>query len=334
LKLLEQEPFLKESSKARPRGSAILRVLGTLLALGLLIYVLREQGWEDIKSAVGQIDAWRLGLALLVMIISRLAVSGRWYVLLRSGGAEITPSQSFQVTFAGLFANNFLPTTVGGDVIRLAGALRLRCDTAVAAASLIADRLIGMAGMLMAVPFGLPRLMLVKDLRELIPTDTRAVQTGLAVLPFGNLFTRIWEKALGILHRLLSTLSLWLKQPRALGQALGFTWINMLCLFIVLKLFFDGMGQSIPFWIVGGLYSFVYLIALIPISINGYGLQEISMTLVFTHLGGASLASSLTAALLFRTTMMVTSLPGALFVPGLMAYRRQRQDLDKPSLAE
>jgi hypothetical protein len=61
------------------------------------------------------------GLALVLMIISRLAVTGRWHVLLHSGGIRITPSQSFQITMAGLFANNFLPTTVGGDVIRLAG---------------------------------------------------------------------------------------------------------------------------------------------------------------------------------------------------------------------
>jgi hypothetical protein len=46
------------------------------------------------------------------------------------------------------------------------------------------------------------------------------------------------------------------------------------------------------------------------------------MTLVFHHLGGASMASSLSVALLFRTLMMFASLPGALFVPGLLSYSR------------
>ena len=318
----------------KARQSAVLRILGTVIALVLLVYVLYEQGWAEIEAAVRQIETWRIGLALLVMLVSRLAVTGRWYVLLRSGGASITPAQSFQITFAGLFANNFLPTTVGGDVIRLAGALRLKCDAAISAASLIADRLVGMAGMLMAVPFGLPRLMQLQDLRELIPTTTPAIQMGLAGLTFsksfGKLFTRIWEKGHGVFRRLISTLALWIKQPRALFQALVFTWVNMLCLFTVLTLFFNGMGQHISFWLVAGLYSFVYLITLMPISINGYGLQEISMTLVFTTLGGASLASSLTAALLFRTTMMVASLPGVLFVPGLLAYSRQVPEVQNP----
>jgi hypothetical protein len=94
------------------------------------------------------------------------------------------------------------------------------------------------------------------------------------------------------------------------------------------------MGEDISFWLVAGLYSFVYLITLIPISINGYGLQEISMTLVFSRLGGASLASSLTAALLFLTIMMVASLPGVLFVPGLISYSRQTPEVKTPPVAE
>ena len=58
------------------------------------------------------------------------------------------------------------------------------------------------------------------------------------------------------------------------------------------------------------------------------------MTLVFSRLGGASLASSLTAALLFRTTMMVASLPGVLFVPGLIAYTRQQSKEKTPAVEE
>jgi len=320
-------------SAIRSRQTAILRAIGTLVAFALLIFLLRKQGWNEIEAAIKQIESWRLVLALVMMLISRLAVSGRWHVLVRSGGTRITPIQSIQITLAGLFASNFLPTTIGGDVIRLAGAMRLKCDTAVSAASLIADRLVGMAGMLMMVPFGIPSLMQIQDIRDLMPTTT-AMQLGLAVSPLGKLLNKTWERGLRILRRLLSTLSLWLKEPQALSLALLFTWIHQLCLFSVLALSFGGMGENISFWLIGGLYSFVYLITLIPISINGYGLQEISMTLVFSRLGGTSLASSLTAALLFRTIMMLASLPGALFVPGLLSYSRQQPKEKTPQVSE
>lgn len=93
----------------------------------------------------------------------------------------------------------------------------------------------------------------------------------------------------------------------------------MLCVFFILWLLFLGLGESISLWLVGGLYSLVYFFTLIPISINGYGLQEISMTFIFYQLGGVSLASSLTAALIFRTLIVIGSLPGAFFIPGIIA---------------
>src|SRR5512133_3603947 len=103
----------------------LLRVLGTFLALALLVYVLGEQGWKEILLAFQQIAAWRLAAALILMVISRLAVSARWVVLLRSAGVPVSARQGLRINFAGLFANNFLPTTIGGDVVRLAGAVQL-----------------------------------------------------------------------------------------------------------------------------------------------------------------------------------------------------------------
>jgi len=78
-----------------------------------------------------------------------------------------------------------------------------------------------------------------------------------------------------------------------------------------------------PIWLIAGLYSLVYFVTLVPISINGYGVQEISMTLIFSNLGRASLQTGLTAALLFRTLMMIASLPGAFFIPDILASRNK-----------
>jgi hypothetical protein len=85
------------------------------------------------------------------------------------------------------------------------------------------------------------------------------------------------------------------------------------------------MGEDISILEVGGLYCIVYLVTLLPVSINGYGLQEISMTFVFSELAGVSITSAVTAALLFRTLFMVTSLPGAIYLPGLLTKSDDNQ---------
>ncbi len=301
----------------------VIRVIGTIIALALLAYLLSQQGWDEIGAALRQIAAWRMLLALALIVISRLAVWARWHVLLRSGGVEITPGQSLRVTFAGLFATNFLPTTIGGDVIRLAGALQLKYDAAVCTASLIVDRLVGMAGMAMTVPFGLPRFLQAAPAQGSLHLHQNLQVAGLAAFPYlGKWWRKAWEASNSLSRRLLNALGLWLKQPRALLNALAFTWIHMLCIFGILWLLFGGMGETIPAWLIAGLYSIVYFVTLLPFSINGYGLQEISMTFVFSRLGGASMSSALTAALLFRTLLMVASLPGVLFVPGMLRGRK------------
>src|SRR3972149_5737208 len=132
------------SSYSTPGG--LLRVLGTLVALGLVIYLVAQQGWQDIADAGARIELWRFALAIALTVISRVAVGRRWYVLVRSGGVNASWPQSLRITFAGLFAKSFLPTTVGGDLARMAGALQVGFDATVSAASLVADRLVGLLG--------------------------------------------------------------------------------------------------------------------------------------------------------------------------------------------
>ena len=312
--------------KGRNSRTTLLNVFGTLVAVILLIILLKSQGWDEVVLAFQAIPYWRLGLALLLTLISRLAVTGRWHSLLVSADIDISFNQSLQITFAGLFASQFLPSTIGGDVIRLAGILRLGKDRAISLASLVVDRLVGMAGMAMAA------LLLVfywPDLSNLGPVNESAgllgiqpLLVGLAVVEQGgSRIQRIWQWTLKSLKKLWDALLIWTKNPVSLLLALGFTWIHMLCIFASIWLFLPPLDESMPFGLIAGLWSLTYFITLIPISMNGLGVQELSITFFFTHFGGLSLANSLTIALLLRIFPMLVSLPGAIVIPGMMTGR-------------
>jgi hypothetical protein len=130
--------------------------------------------------------------------------------------------------------------------------------------------------------------------------------------------------------QLYQALTLWLKQPKSLLVSLAYSWVHMLCLFFFLQLLLGGIGQDMPVWLIGSLYSLVYFVTLIPISVNGYGLQEISMTLIFSNFGKASLSDSLTIALLFRTLMLLASLPGAIFLPDILSSTKEAEPVVDP----
>jgi hypothetical protein len=295
----------------------LLRLFGTLAAIVPMVLLIREEGWGKIVDSLRQISPSHFFLALAALLVSRIFVIARWHVLLQSGGVNIPFRRTAELTLMGLFASNFLPTTVGGDVVRLAGVMQMGFDRAICLASIAADRLVGLAGMLFAVPFGLAPAW--ESLQQL---------TSLSFAGMVSL-----QRPLRFARRTLQTFSTWLHQPKALFASLLCTWGNMLFIFIAIYLLVEGLGSHVSFWLIAGLYSLSYLVTLIPISINGFGLQELSVTYLFLHVGGLSPATSLSLAVLIRILWMIASLPGAVFLSSIwMAINRQKKDSLPPEL--
>ena len=306
------------SNAVSGRSVSIIRLIGTLVALVLLFYLLSQQGWEEIIAAVRKIPLWVILLAQGLIFVSRFSISGRWHVLLRSTGAPISARQSTRITFAGLFASNFLPTTIGGDVVRLAGALQMNIDAAVSTASLIVDRLVGMAGMVMVLLLSVPALLDKSIINGLNISSTHPGFPSPAAVAIARWWQKIWDRSIQFLHRLKEALSIWVSHPTGLLKSLGFTWIHMLCFFGSIWLLLWGLNDDVSFIMVGGLYSIVYFITLLPLSVNGYGIQEVAMMYMLSSIGEVSMRNGLTVALLFRTMVIVASIPGAFFLSDLL----------------
>ncbi len=287
----------------------ILRIVGSVLAIGLLGYLLYTQGWSEIVEAAKQVEVWRFILCAGIILVSRIFIVLRWHILLHSGGVKIPFRNTLSLTFTGLFASNFLPTTIGGDVVRLAGVMQMGFDRAVSLASLVADRLVGVAGMVLALPFGL-----VPFIRWASAGVTQAISIG-----------ALWVRLREFVKRTLKALAVWLKKPWALLLALSCTLGHMVCTFLTAWIFLAGMGERIPFTLIAGLWSISYFITLLPISINGYGVQELSLTFLFTRIAGLSIAASILLALLMRVVYMIASLPGAIFLPGALAAMKKTE---------
>jgi uncharacterized membrane protein YbhN (UPF0104 family) len=301
--------------------SGLLRLLGTVLALALMLNLLRQQDWAEISEVVGRLEAWRLLLALGLMMVSRLSVAARWHVLLRSGGVKATWPQSLKITFAGLFATNFLPTTVGGDVARMGGAMQMGFDAAVSAASLVVDRLVGLFGMVFTFPLGFQKLVASGDLGALYATPFVFLAAQ------DSWWGRVQRKLLSLWQRLLQALKLWMSQPGALFVALLFTLLHMACLFGAMYILLEGMHEPLPYFTVAGLWSLVYVITLLPFTINALGLQELTITYAFNHLGGLSEANSVALALLVRLLFLLPSLLGVFFLSDVLPGVAKAQPL-------
>lgn len=294
----------------------ILQLAGTILSILLLVFLIRAEQDEGkaILAAMREIKLIDLLWVAILFTVSRFAVTWRWHVLLLSGGIKIRFKDSLALTFMGLFATNFLPTTIGGDVVKLVGAMQMGFDRAVCLASIAADRLIGMAGMCMTAPIGLA-------------SSWDILQLNVFSL---SLIAR-FHKPLAFFKRTVSTFSIWLRKPGSLLASLAFTWIHMLCLFGSIYIFVDDLGTHVSFWMIAGLWSLTYLITLIPISINGYGVQELAFTFLMSNVAGLPPAIGATVALLIRAYFLLSSLPGAAFLPSILsALAKQKTAISSP----
>ena len=286
----------------------IIRIAGSVFAVILLVILLKEENGDEITSALKRVSIWYFIAGILALLISRWFVVVRWHILLRSAGVDISLWRTAMLTFTGLFGNNFLPTTIGGDVVRLAGAMQLGYDRAICVASMVADRLIGMAGMLFTLPFSLPPIFSLG-------------QAGLQSVSFGALF----QKGLDFAKRTFGTFAIWFKKPLALTASFGATFGNMIFIFLTIFLLITGMGRHVSYWLIVGLYGLTYFVTLIPISVNGYGVQELSLTFLLSRFGGLSQSESLTIAVLLRVLFIISSLPGAFFLPSILAAMNNKQ---------
>jgi uncharacterized membrane protein YbhN (UPF0104 family) len=304
--------------QSKPRSTApLLRWLGTLISFALLIYLLSRQGWVEIWRALNSISPLSFGLAIGLLLVSRLMVCGRWYTLLKTGGQNISVWITIRLVFAGLFASNFLPTTIGGDVVRLAGAVRRKYDSSVITASLVADRLIGMVGMASLLPIGIPYL----------ANAQAALPPGDGLIPLTSFFTlgtinRLLNKTRVFLQSTLKALLIWIHKPFALLMALLWTFGHQAALFTTVWVLFLGMGEDISWWVVAGLWIFNYFITLLPISINGMGVQELTIAYIYTRFGGVSPDSGLVLAIIMRALYLIASLPGVFTLPEILNSRK------------
>ena len=284
------------------------------MSLGLLVLLLLQQDRRELLRLAVSIPVWVLIAGLTLMAIRVIAHGMRWLALLRAQDIDLGISETLRLQWAGLYAGNFLPTSIGGDVVRLYGVLPASPSKVVAAASIVVDRSLGVIGMLFVLPLGLPLL-------------TSFFYGPAAGLAQGR--SSLMDRVRGSFARFRQALALWASKPRTLLLGLTATWVGILSFLLMIWLLAQALEMPVSFAQVAGAGALNYYIALLPFSINSYGIRELGLVFFYTQLGATS-EQALALALLSRALMLLVSLPGALLLPQVLGS----QDPDKRSVSD
>jgi len=273
----------------------------------------------DVKGVAAHFMKVDVGTLVLVVAIAlgiALLHTLRWMAVIDATGHRLTFKTALRLVLIGHFFNQALPSSVGGDAMRVWCAYRAGLVLSIAVKTVVVDRLLSLVSLLVLAAIGLPWLLdVVIDpvARWALSSVVLAGLAGAAAfLALARLprFALRWRavRALVDVAKLSRKV---LSHLRYAVPVVGLSIMSFLGFAVIVFAIARAMQIDVTVRDCVLLVPPVILVTVIPVSIAGWGLREGAMVVAFGFINvpaGAAFAMSV----LFGLTLAVASLPGSL----------------------
>lgn len=326
---------MKVKARVKNTLSFLLRIG---LSLALLIYVFSKVDLSKTMEVLQSADLAYIFLAALTFIICMTLLLFRWFIFIKALDLSVTTKNVVLHYFYGLFGNLFLPTAIGGDLIKAVGLCKSSTQKPRVIASILLDRLSGFASIAVvatiAFIFG---SRLIDDHTLIIPIIFMGVgSASIAAVLFNEtmysffcrIFSRLprFKKSLMAMHYDIALLKDSHKYKEGI-KAVLLSCVSQIVFAFTYYFTAKALHQDI---------AMIYFLIFVPIicvissfpSIGGLGVREIGATYLFAKIGIESgIAVSLTL-INFFFMVMVGLVGGVLYVYTLSTGRIQHPSSD------
>ena len=301
-----------------------LRVAATAV---MLVWLARHVRLSELD-----LPSWRpgtalwLGAALVVTAVAIVLSAVRWQRVLVALGLPARTPTLLRHYLAGLFVGNFLPSTIGGDVLRVSRLAAANGETPGTAASVVLERL---TGWLVLPVLALFALFVNPGLRQVAPGPTgTALTVSLATLVLlGVLLALAASSRPG---RLLPGSEAWRRFAHAVNLGLarvgrhpglafeiltvGFAYqlATVLSAFLAAK----ALGLAVGWTAILAFFPVVAMIQVLPLTFSGLGTREAALVFFLHPLGVAQADAFALGLLVYFITLGVSLLGAPAFAAG------------------
>jgi glycosyltransferase 2 family protein len=295
----------------------------------LLVLILKARNLGDIVPHRHHLrTALLLGSAVVVTFVGVVLSAWRWQRVLAAFDVDVRLTRLTSHYLAGLFVGNVLPSTIGGDVLRVSRVSNDTGSTTTAFASVALERLTGFVALplLVFVGFALRPSLLDED-KAWIALLVAGVTLGalsLILLLTGHpkLAGRFadntnWTRFIGAIHLGVDNLR---RRPRMAFSVLMTAVIYQASVIVAVALVFRTLDLPVP---IAAAFSFVAAVAMVqvlPLSFNGLGVREGMLVLFLVPLG-VSRGQAIASGLLWFASMLIVSMCG---LPSFASGNRHR----------
>jgi glycosyltransferase 2 family protein len=297
-------------------------LVGLLLRVGfgvlLLSFVISRVDLSEARITLDARVGWGLAGTVALLCVALVLSSVRWWLVLGSDAPPL--AYLCRMYFIGGFFSLFLPTSVGGDAVRAVAVARASSRAGVAIASVVVERMLGLAamgGILLVGALSAPGV--IDPLRERVvwswsPTWWEVIGAVAAGIGGAVLLVRLALRIPRIRAFLGDVAGLgasFLLQPRASVLALiasilvQLTYVAVwLGLALVLRL-------PVPAAHLLVLVPFASIIAMLPVTLAGLGLREGAWVIMLASYGVTS-ADALAFSLLYLVALLIVGALGGI----------------------
>jgi uncharacterized protein (TIRG00374 family) len=305
-----------------------LTLLKIVFSVGILVYIFTrvvhvQDLWANLREASVSYLVAAVALYFLVQTISAY----RWYLLLKPLDIETSFLKILGLYYLGMYFNFFLPSAIGGDVVKVYYLHKETGRLSASTASVFLDRDIGMGGLLLAATavaaYGGTRIppengVLLAPLFALIGVAFVAANLALFYRPSYNLLHRLlrlfrMKRADEKVERLYDSFNAYRGKWSLVISTLVLSLVIQAGCAFVNMLTADAIGLHTQHgWIDYMVFiPAIGLTGMIPLSVNGAGWREASYILLFQSVG-AKPHEAATLSLLWLGIIIITSLPGGI----------------------
>ena len=316
---IEPEAALAVPAKKKLPWSRIFR---PVVSIGLLYLLLRGTNVTEFLGLARKANFLFLGIGLVLVLLALAVSAYKWQRLLAVQNVEVPLPRLFISYLVGLFFNNFLPTNIGGDVVRMADVSKYTGKTSESVASVVGERLLAAFALALTAALGFVLSLVLRYKMDSISGWLVAgvlVVTLAVILLFG---VERWRKALGKKIRLPDKFSL-SRRLGGLGASLGaclrdrgnVAWVIALSMVfhftvvLITYFIFLSLGVSVPFVYCLLFIPIISAIQMLPISVSGFGVREGAYVFFFGSVGLTS-TQAIASSLIFWALVALVSLAG------------------------
>ena len=301
-----------------------------------VVWLCHKQRWSNLATIFLQMNLGIFAVTLSIFVISQVMLASRWWLLLRTQSIFINFGAAVRLLFLGLFYNNFMPGSVGGDLLRAWYVTKHTDKRFEAALSVFVDRVIGLLSTLIIAIFFYSLFLRGQGSIVIFGGQSSSLEffaehswgilwmavilaaVFCVLLSFKQgrmLLTKAWSyirmRSLSIFGKLKNALTIYCRNPLAILAVFGLTFfLQILAItgfwFLGVNL---GITASIKYYYV--FFTLAWVLGSLPISIGGAVVVEGSLAYLFIHFAGVEAEAALALALCQRMVWMIASLPGA-----------------------